>query len=93
MVNAQDLSVIRGLNEQEIEDAIGDLRRSTTAIEKQTESLRYQQNAMSALIKTNTRASDTRSQTEKTQQGKWRAEAGHISATVGLEYFADHPQS
>ena len=93
LIKSQDLSVIRGLDDQELQDAIVDLRRSTTAIGRQTECLRSQQNALGALIKTNTRLSETRVQTGETQRRKWKAEAGDINSAVDLEYGTERLQS
>jgi hypothetical protein len=74
--------MIQGLNEEEIRTAIDELKRSTAAIEKQTESLRLQQNAMSALVRTEQRALQARSHTEKSQTRKWDVEKGQISAAI-----------
>lgn len=79
---SQDLSTVRDLNDQEVQDAIEELKRSTTAIEKQTEALKLQQNAMSTFVKSNTRAGEARSHTNKSQQRKWNVEKGHIVSAV-----------
>lgn len=79
---AQDLSTIQGLNDAEIQDAIEELKRSTAAIEKQNETLRAQQNAMSALIKSDQRTSQSRSHTSNSQLEKWKAEKGRVSKAV-----------
>jgi hypothetical protein len=91
LVASQDLSRIRGLNDQEIQDAIEELKRSTAAIEKQNETLRLQQNAMSTLVKKNARAGEARSHKDKSQQRKWNTEKGNIASAVeelsqGLKY-------
>ncbi|PVH81258.1 hypothetical protein DL98DRAFT_490263 [Cadophora sp. DSE1049] len=79
---AQDLSLVQGLNDQEIQSAIEELKRSTAAIEKQSEALRLQQNAMNALVKSEKRTSQARSHTEKGQLRKWDVEKGHITAAI-----------
>ncbi|KAH7348726.1 hypothetical protein BKA65DRAFT_266279 [Rhexocercosporidium sp. MPI-PUGE-AT-0058] len=79
---AQDLSLVRGLNDQEIQTAIEELKRSTAAIERQSEALRLQQNAMNALVKTEKRTSQARSHTERDQLRKWDVEKGHITAAI-----------
>jgi hypothetical protein len=79
---AQDLSLMQGLNDQEIQNAIEELKRSTAAIEKQTETLRLQQNAMASLVKNDKRTSQARAHTEKGQVRKWDVEKGHINAAV-----------
>jgi hypothetical protein len=81
---AQDLSLIQGLNEQEIQTAIEELKRSTAAIEKQSEVLRLQQNAMNALVKNGKKAVQGRSHAENAQVRKWDVEKGHINSAVGL---------
>lgn len=81
---AQDLSLIQGLNEQEIQTAIEELKRSTAAIEKQSEVLRLQQNAMNALVKNGKKAVHGRSHAENAQVRKWDVEKGHINSAVGL---------
>jgi hypothetical protein len=81
-LSAQDLSLVHGLNDEEIQNAIEELKRSTSAIEKQTEALRLQQNAMTSLVKNNKRTSQMRAHTEEGQLRKWDVEKGHINAAV-----------
>ena len=75
---------MEGLNDQEVQDAIEELKRSTAAIEKQSEALRLQQNAMSALVKNDRRTSQARSHADKEQIRKWEMEKGHISSAVSI---------
>ncbi|TVY30784.1 hypothetical protein LHYA1_G000367 [Lachnellula hyalina] len=79
---AQDLSSIQGLNDTEIQDAIEELKRSTAAIEKQSEALKSQQNAMSALVKNEKRTRQSRTQTSNSQLKKWNAQKGHVSKAI-----------
>ncbi|PSS28396.1 hypothetical protein M430DRAFT_47402 [Amorphotheca resinae ATCC 22711] len=79
---SQDLSAIRGLNDQDMQQAIEELQRSTAAIEKQSETLRLQQNAMKMLINSSAQVEQARSQTNKSQQRKWDMERGHIITAV-----------
>lgn len=79
---AQDLSLVHGLNDLEIQNAIEELKRSTAAIEKQTEALRLQQNAMASLVKNDKRTHQERAHAEKGQVRKWDVEKGHINAAV-----------
>lgn len=79
---AQDLSLVQGLNDQEIQNAIEELKQSTAAIEKQTDALRLQQNAMASLVRNDRRTNQTRAHTEKGQVRKWDVEKGHINAAV-----------
>jgi molecular chaperone DnaK (HSP70) len=78
----QDLSLIQGLNNQEIQNAIEELKRSTAAIEKQTEALQLQQNAMASLVKNDKRTRQTRANIGNGQVRKWDVEKGHINAAV-----------
>jgi hypothetical protein len=81
-LTAQDLSIAQAFTDQEIQNAIEELKRSTAAIEKQTEALRSQQNAMASLVKNDKRTSQTRAHTEKGQVRKWDVEKGHVNAAV-----------
>jgi len=84
-----DLSAVQGLDDQEILDAIEELKRSTAAIEEQTKTLKMQQVAMSVLVKGNTRSGQTRAQAERNQTRKWNVEKGQISAAVRPLYSFD----
>ena len=77
-----DISTIRGLDDQEIRDAVEELKRSTSAIEKQTEALRLQQNAMATLVKNKRRNDLARAQSDKHQQKKWSIDKRATSAAV-----------
>ena len=84
LASTQDLSLIRGLNDYEIQHAIEELRSSTAAIENQNKALQIQQKAMNTLVKNNTRTRVARYQANKTQQRRWEVEKGHISAAVSI---------
>jgi hypothetical protein len=84
---AQDLTIVPRFNEEDIQDAIEELKRSTKAIEKQTENLKLQQNAMSMLVKDNARLHQGRSQANKIQQGKWDMEKANTIAAVSTIGF------
>lgn len=79
---AHDLTSVQGLNDYEIQNAIEELKRSTAAIEKQSDALKLQQNAMSALVKTNQRTSQARAQTDSNQLRKWDVEKGQIDMAI-----------
>ncbi|OWP07460.1 hypothetical protein B2J93_4989 [Marssonina coronariae] len=78
----QDLSLVQALNDEEIHNAIEELKRSTAAIEKQSEVLRLQQSAMNALGKGEQRTSQARAQMEEGQKRKWHAEKSHVTAAI-----------
>ncbi|RDL38167.1 Uncharacterized protein BP5553_05600 [Venustampulla echinocandica] len=79
---AQDLSAIRGLNDSEIQGAIEELKRSTAAIEKQSETLRLQHNALSALVKNDQQSTQARSQSDNAQLKKWTAKKDQLNKAV-----------
>lgn len=81
---SQDLTIFPVLNEQDIQDAIEELKRSTVAIEKQTESLKLQQHAMSLLVKENERLCQRQSEVGSMQQRKWEMEKGNTVIAVGI---------
>lgn len=81
---AQDLSAVHGQNDSEIRDAIEELKRSTAAIEKQSEALKLQQNAMGTLVKNNQRNSQARSLSSDTQVKKWNVERDRVSRAVSV---------
>jgi multidrug resistance efflux pump len=81
-----NLSTIRGLDDREIQAAVEELKRSTAAIEKQTDALRAQQSALNTFVKSNAQNSQVRSQADKSQQRKWNVEKGQISAAVWSLY-------
>lgn len=89
---AQDLSMVEGLNDREIRDAIEELKRSTASIEKQTEALRLQQNAMSALFKSERRANETRAHSDEGQLRRWQAERSQISQQVSMDLAWSYSQ-
>ena len=81
-ISAQDLSAVQGLNESEVYDAIEELKRSTAAIEKQTEALRLQQNAMNSLVKIEQRNRQARASATAAQTRKWASERVQTSKKV-----------
>ncbi|CZT53298.1 uncharacterized protein RSE6_14783 [Rhynchosporium secalis] len=81
-IAAQNLLIVQGLNDHEIQTAIEELKRSTAAIEKQSEAMQLQQTALNALVKNEKRASQARAHTEKGQLRKWDVEKGHITIAI-----------
>lgn len=86
---AQDLSMVEGLNDREIRDAIEELKRSTASIEKQTEALRLQQNAMSALVKSERQTNDKRAHSDEAQLRRWQAERNQVGQQVSMVLVRD----
>jgi hypothetical protein len=82
LLSEHDLSLVHAINDHEIEVAIDELKRSTAAIEKQTETLRAQQDGMSRLVKSNRESRDARSRIEDMQQRRWATEKAQITNAV-----------
>jgi uncharacterized protein YoxC len=79
---AQDLSAICDLNDDQLKTAIDELQRSTAAIKKQSETLRQQQNALALLVKSNTKNSKARSEANSRQLQKWEAEKDQVNSAL-----------
>jgi hypothetical protein len=73
---------IRGVDDQKLQGAIEELQRFTVAIEKQTELLRMQQDAVLTLVKTNKQHSEARAIAEGGQHRMWTTEATYINSAV-----------
>lgn len=65
---------MRALTDHEIQEAINQLQNSTAAIEKQSEILRVQQNAIASLVALNGRQAQGRSHANGLQHRTWVAE-------------------
>lgn len=63
-------------------DAIQELNRSTDAINKQTETLRQQQNALSRLIATSGKTGDARSDLEAKRLHEWQSSRKALQTSV-----------
>ncbi|PQE10819.1 vacuolar H+ Ca2+ exchanger protein [Rutstroemia sp. NJR-2017a BBW] len=79
---AQDLSAICDLNDDQLKTAIYELQLSTAAIKKQSETLRQQQNALALLVKSNTKNSKARSEANSRQLQKWEAEKEQVNSAL-----------
>ncbi|KAI9650347.1 hypothetical protein NHQ30_000360 [Ciborinia camelliae] len=82
IANSQDLSSICDLSDEQLHSAIEELQRSTTAIEKQSEALRLQQNALALLVKNNKKAGVARTEADAKQLRKWEAENAQVNSSV-----------
>ena len=80
----QDLALVRPIEDHELQTAIEELKRSTVAIDKRTETLRAQQNAMGMLVKKHMSAVKATSQVDQSSTRKWDVEAGHLGKAVLL---------
>ncbi|KXH42897.1 hypothetical protein CSIM01_06005 [Colletotrichum simmondsii] len=81
LVESQDLAAVQAVSEREIQTAIEELNRSTAAIVKQTETLK-QQDALSKLVKTNSRVEEARSDLVFQRNQKHDAERKKVMTTV-----------
>ncbi|KAI7778519.1 hypothetical protein LA080_002027 [Diaporthe eres] len=79
-----DLSSVQPVSDQETLDAIQELNRSTDAINKQTETLRQQQNALSRLIATGGETGDARSDLEAKRLYEWESSRKALQTSVEL---------
>ncbi len=74
LASSQDLSLLRGISDDDLQSAIEQLQKSTIAIEKHTEILRTQQEAVAILVKANGQNHTVRLATENTQFRAWTTE-------------------
>lgn len=84
LTEASDLSTVQAFSETEIQDAIAELHRSTEAINKQTETLRQQQDALSRLLSTAGKIGDSRSDLEVRRLHKWDSDRKALNTAVEL---------
>lgn len=82
IANSQDLSSICELSDEQLHTAIEELQRSTIAIEKQSEELRSQQNALALLVKNNKKTGVARAEADTKQLHKWEAEKAQVNSAV-----------
>lgn len=82
IANSQDLSSICELSDEQLHTAIEELQRSTIAIEKQSEELRSQQNALALLVKNNKKTEVARAEAGTKQLQKWEAEKAQVNSAV-----------
>lgn len=74
--------MLRGHDEQDFRDAIEELKKCTAAIEKQSNTLRIQQEAVASLVRTNKQNYDARSGANTNQRRIWNIENGQNNITV-----------
>lgn len=82
-----DLAEIPAVTEDEIRGAIEELKRSTDAISKQTETLRQQQDALSRLVKKTAESDARRQEFEHARQRRSESERKRIAAEVSPDGF------
>lgn len=80
--SSPDLSKVRAFDEIAIQNAIDDLKRSTEAIEKQTETLKIQQDAIASLVNTSKQNQEARKSANNKQYKAWLSEHDHLSTSV-----------
>ncbi|RFU31984.1 hypothetical protein B7463_g4378, partial [Scytalidium lignicola] len=76
------LESIREINDQELEDAIEELKRSTAAIEKQNEAIKLTKSALDSVKKTSSRTKEGRAEVNTAQTRKWALEGDHIRSVT-----------
>lgn len=82
--SATDLSTVLALRDQDIQDAIHELTRSTEAISRQTDTLRQQQDALSRLIASSGKNGDVRASLEAKRTHKWESNQKALNTAVEL---------
>lgn len=78
------MALVQALSDQEIQDAIDELSRSTDAINKQTEQLRQQQDALSRLIASSGKNGDARADLEVKRLHKWDTDRKSLNTAVEM---------
>lgn len=73
---------MRAFDDEEIQNAIDQLRSSTATIDKQSAVLKTQQDALSLLVATNLRQRHLRSAANTSQQRIWIGAHDQVNATV-----------
>ncbi|KUI55556.1 hypothetical protein VP1G_02919 [Cytospora mali] len=81
---SENLSTTQALTDQELKDAIDELNRSTEAINKQTGTLRQQQDALSRLLTNTGKSGDARSDLETKRLYKWDTDRKALNTAVEL---------
>ncbi len=83
---------MRALSDQDIQDAINQLQESTPAIEKQSELLRVQQDAVASLVFFNAKQSQSRSSANGLQNRTWTRENEQVNSALEelVNLLSDH---
>lgn len=79
---SSDLTAARVLSDQEMKDAIDELKRSTQAITRHTEALKQQQEALGRLVDTNRESNKARVTIQEGRLQKWEAERSSLTVEV-----------
>jgi ribosomal protein L25 (general stress protein Ctc) len=79
-----EFSTLRAQEEQDFRNAIEELKKSTAAIEKQSNTLRLQQEAVASLVRNNQQNDDARAVANATQHRQWNTENGQSNTVVRL---------
>jgi hypothetical protein len=79
---SQNLDHVRGLDDWEIQNAVDQLQSSTAIIEKQSEILNIQQDAVASLVATNARQRQNRATANGVKQRGWIAECDQLNSAV-----------
>lgn len=82
LADLHDLSEVQALREDDLRAAVEDLRRSTAAVNKQTETLRHQRDAFSQLVAKRADGEARRLELETARQRKFESERVRISSEV-----------
>lgn len=87
LVASRDLASVQGLSEREVVVSIEELGRSTREIERQTETLRMQRDALARLVGASERNEEARAKMELKRGSARDAERKRVASAVGSGYF------
>lgn len=82
---SQEFLNFQDVQDHNIQNAIEELQKSTSAIEKQTETLRAQEEAVATLLRTNKQSRELRTVADNAQYRAWKTEDGQIRSAVSGE--------
>lgn len=82
LAGLHDLAEVQAVTEDDMKTAIEELKRSTSAITKQTETLKQQQDALSRLVNKSTENDARRRDFELSRQRRSEADRKRIAAEV-----------
>ena len=85
---SSDLTAARVLSDQEMKDAIDELKRSTQAITRHTEALQQQQEALDRLVDANRENNKERVTIQEGRVQKWEAERNTLTLEVRPTKFS-----
>lgn len=90
LAELHDLAEVQAIHQDDIRAAIQELNRSTATINKQTETLRHQQDALSRLATKSADSHAQRQQLEAASNRKSQTDKSRVTTEVSLTYYLAH---